>query len=187
VDRMSTRGPGNGLTLIELLLALVVLCVAVTLASPLLGSLLAHNRLEADAKRLLGALRLARSEAVQGNGVVSVCPARVLAGSEPRCAGSYRDGWIVYANRDRGAQRQPATDRLLGVFAGLPPGYRVTNRRDTRAASSQINYLPDGTTHRNLTLQICPPRADVAPLSIVLNSVGRARLQRDWGTCTPGM
>lgn len=184
MDRMSTSGPDRGLTLIELLIALLVFCAILTLASPLLGSLLANNRLEAESKRLLGALRLARSEAVHGNTVVSVCPALVGEGGEPRCAGSYSDGWIVFSNSDRDGQVQTATDRVLGVFAGLPPGYRVANRQDTRVVSSQINYLPDGTTHRNLTLQICPPRGDVASLSIVLNLVGRARLQRDWGTCT---
>jgi hypothetical protein len=79
---------------------------------------------------------------------------------------------------------ESASDRIMRVFAPLPAGYRVTNRRGNRAAGDLVTYLPDGSTRRNTTLQICPPQgASAGPWSVVINLVGRPRLARKWGKC----
>jgi type IV fimbrial biogenesis protein FimT len=76
------------------------------------------------------------------------------------------------------------TDKVLRAFEGLPPGYRLTNRKGTRAAFELINYLPDGSSHSTRTLLFCPPpQVTGQSLSIVINIVGRARLAKGWGIC----
>tara|TARA_R110002049_G_scaffold118933_4_gene273054 strand:- start:10178 stop:10507 length:330 start_codon:yes stop_codon:yes gene_type:complete len=100
---------------------------------------------------------------------------------EARCDADYTDGWLVFADPNRDGVVEPGVDRILRVFEGLPAGFAVTNRLGTRAASEIIHYLPDGSAHRNLTLQLCAPQA--RSISVVLNIVGRARLVRHWGSC----
>jgi len=189
VDRNSPyrRGagvsPATGLSLVEVLVVLVIVAIALGIGVPGLGGLLAETRLQTESRRLLGALNLARSEAILRNQPVSVCPVDAREPGVANCTGTYSDGWMVFANVDRDRAVDPA-DRVLRLFEGLPPGYRVTNRSGTSAVNALINYAPDGSAHRPLTLQFCPPVGGAAaPLSIVLNIVGRARLQRDWGTC----
>jgi len=184
VDRMSLRRPASGLTLIELMIVLVVLAVTLSLGAPLFQNLLHNNRLRADASRFLGAINLARSEAVMRNVPVSICPSTMAVTGQAECSGNYTSGWIVFSNADKDRVVDAGTDEVLHVFEGLIPGYRLTNRSGTKAAFELINYLPDGSSHSNRTLLFCPPlRTSMQSLSIIINIVGRARLTGGWGEC----
>jgi len=184
VDRMSHRAPNSGLSLVELLVVMSIAAIVLASSAPALRATVLDNRLERDSKRLLSAINLARSESIMRNVAVSLCPSAMAQTGHALCDGTYADGWIVFTNAGKDTTVQADTDVVLRVFEGLPAGYLVTNRRGTRTVSTRINYLPDGSAHRNLTLQLCPPDgAPAEPRSIVLNIVGRARLARDWGTC----
>jgi type IV fimbrial biogenesis protein FimT len=184
VDRMSPRGPACGLTLIELMIVLVVLAITLSVGTPLFQKQLQSNRLRAESSRFLGAINLARSEAVMRNLPVSICPSAMAVTGQATCSGTYAGGWIVYSNTDKDKVVDAGTDEVLQVFEGLPPGYRLTNRSGTSAAFELINYLPDGSSHSSRTLLFCPPqRTSLQSLSIVINIVGRARLAGGWGEC----
>jgi len=174
----------DGFTLVEMMIVLVVLAVAISVGTPLMRDMLHRNKLRAESTRFLGALNLARSEAVMRNLPVSICPSSMAVTGTPECAGIYANGWIVFANADRDKTVDNGTDQVLRVFEGLPAGYSLTNRSGTRESFELINYLPDGSSHSNRTLQFCPPRGVSTPgLSIVINIVGRARLVGGWGEC----
>jgi type IV fimbrial biogenesis protein FimT len=184
VDRNSSRYPIGGFTLIELLIVLVVLATILSIGTPMMQRQLHSNRLHAETSRFLGAINLARSEAVMRNLPVSICPSPMAQTGNPECAGTYADGWIVFSNRDRDKVVDAGADEVLQAFEGLPHGFQLTNRSGTRAAFELINYLPDGSSHNTRTLMFCPPRQSVVQsLSIVLNIVGRARLVAGWGQC----
>ena len=158
MDRMLPRGPARGLTLIELMIVLVVMATALSIGEPLMQNLLHSNRLRAESIRFLGAINLARSEAVMRNQPVSICPSAMAVTGKAECSGTYEAGWIVFANADRDKVVDASTDEVLRIFEGLPPGYRLTNRSGTRTAFKLINYLPDGASHSNRTLLFCPPQ-----------------------------
>jgi type IV fimbrial biogenesis protein FimT len=184
VDRMSPRGPTGGLTLIELMIVLVVLAITLSVGLPLFQNQLHSNRLRAESSRFLGALNLARSEAVMRNLPVSICPSAMAVTGQAKCSGTYAGGWIVFSNADKDKEVDTGTDEVLQVFEGLPPGYRLTNKSGTSAAFALINYLPDGSSRSNRTLLFCPPQqTSMQSLSIVINIVGRARLTGGWGEC----
>jgi type IV fimbrial biogenesis protein FimT len=186
VDRKSLQKPWSGFTLLELMIVLVVLAVILVLGVPSMQSLLHRNRLRSEAGRLMVAINMARSEAIMRNSPVSICPSQMTVSGQAVCSGIYADGWIVFGNPDKDSVVDPDTDEVLRVFGGLPPGYTLTNRAGTRDALALINYLPDGSSHRNRTLLICPTRGStVSPLSIVINIIGRPRLARNWGQCSP--
>jgi len=186
VDRKSLWYPAKGFTLVELMVVLVVLAATLTVSLPAMHRLLQNNQMRVQASRLLGAINLARSEAVMRNTPVSICPSSMAFTGEAVCSGVYADGWIVFSNADRDRVVDSGADAVLRVFAGLPHGFTLTNRAGTRAAFELINYLPDGSSHSNRTLHLCSPtRASVQPLSIVINIVGRPRLARNWGECLP--
>lgn len=184
MDRMSTRTLVSGFTLIELMIVLVVLAVMLSVATPMFTRLLHNNQLRQEAHRLLETINLARSEAVKRNLPVSICPSDMAVTGQALCTGTYAGGWIVFSNADKDKVVDIQADQVLQVYGGLPPGYQLTNRSGTRAAYKLINYLPDGSSHSNRTLLICPPpHATTMSLSIVINIVGRARLAREWGEC----
>ncbi|MCB1842022.1 MAG: GspH/FimT family pseudopilin [Halioglobus sp.] len=176
-----TARPLRGLGLIELLVVMVMLAVTLLAGTPVLAGIVQENRLLAGSQRLLMAVNLARTEAVMRNTVVSICPSAMARTDVAACAGGYAQGWLVFADAQGDSHFQAATDTVLRSFEGLPRGYELTNRRGTRVATEVIRYRPDGSAHRNLTLQLCAPGG--GSISVVLNIVGRARLERDWGDC----
>lgn len=174
---MSNTITVKGLTLVELMLVLVVLAIVATASAPAMRGLLQGNQLRLESHRLLAALNLARSEAILRNKPVSLCPSPMARTGVAGCSGTYEEGWLVYTNPDRDKVVDTGTDEVIQVFAGMPPGYRLTNRSGTRTAFELINYLPDGTSRSNRTLLFCPPPPVAAPSrSIIINTVGRARL-----------
>lgn len=173
--------PAGGFSLVELLVVLAMLAATLVIGTPVLAGIVQENRMIASSQRLLMAVNLARTEAIMRNTAVSICPSAMARTDVAVCAGSYAKGWLVFVDANRDSHFQAATDTLLRSFEGLPSGYQLTNRLGTRAAREFIHYLPDGSAHRNLTLQVCAP--DGRSISVVLNIVGRARLERDWGRC----
>lgn len=184
MDRMSLRRHAGGFSLIEMMIALLVLATALSAGAPLLQNMLHSNRLRAEAGRFLDAINLARSEAVMRNQPVSICPSAMASTGKAQCAGTYAGGWIVFANQDKDKVVDAGTDEVLRVFDSLPPDYRLTNRSGSKAAFELINYLPDGSSHSNRTLLFCPPQHTTGQSqSIIINIVGRARLIGGWGEC----
>ena len=184
MDRMSSYNPESGLSLIEMMIVLVVVASSLSIGTPLMQNLVHGNRLRAESSRFLGAINLARSEAVMRNQVVSICPSEMAQTGKAECSGTYEAGWIVFSNQDKDKVVDAGTDEVLQIFEGLPQGYRMKNRSGTKSAFTLINYLPDGTSHSNRTLLFCPPQqVQVPSLSIVINIVGRARLAGGRDAC----
>tara|TARA_R110002049_G_scaffold114812_23_gene266224 strand:+ start:2910 stop:3422 length:513 start_codon:yes stop_codon:yes gene_type:complete len=167
-----------------MMIVLVVLATLLSVGLPMMRGQLATSRLQSETSRFLGAINLARSEAVMRNQPVSLCPSAMAETGVAQCSGIYAAGWIVFTNADRDAVVDAGLDEVLQIFSGLPAGYQLTNRSGTRDASRLINYLPNGSSHSPRTFLFCaPPDSAAAPLSIVMNIVGRARLAEGWGEC----
>ena len=91
--RLFTRG----FTLVELLVVIALLAILATIAIPNFATLIANNRATAAANDLLGAMFLARSEAVKLNNPMVITPN----------GGNWAAGWSITRNdvpvRTRGA------------------------------------------------------------------------------------
>lgn len=173
-----------GVTLVELLVVLALMGVALVITSEPLRALRDKNHQSVQVARFLESLRLARAEAVMRNMPVTICPSRMFASGAPNCAGPYSHGWIVFANQDSDRAIDAGVDRVIRVFEGLPEGFSVMNRGGEAHAGQVISYLPDGSSRSNQTLLFCPPPDSRAePTSIVINNVGRPRLQQERTAC----
>ncbi len=174
----------RGFTLVELLIALLVLSVTFAVTTPLLRGLVEGNRLSFESRRFFRAVNLARHEAVMRNQTVTICPSQMAESGLAQCSGFFEQGWIVFTNADRDSDVDAATDEVLEVFAALPPGYRLLNRLGTKREWRQFNYLSNGSAHSNRTLVFCPPSTAVTdPVAVVINIIGRARLESGVGEC----
>lgn len=174
----------RGLTLIELLVTLIVLSITLTAGAPALQRLVQGNHLRAEAARLISALNLARSEAILRNSPVSLCPGEAVPDTVAACDGVFADGWIIFSNPDRDSRLDAPAEEFIRSFAAIPDGYTLSNRSGTRPFAEIITYLPDGSSRRNRTLLLCAPvGATLKGIGIVLNRVGRARVEQGDGTC----
>lgn len=73
---MHYRSRNSGFTLIELMVALVVLGIVVAIGLPSLRDFLVSNRLTGDINSFVGLANYARSEAISRNQKVIICPKR---------------------------------------------------------------------------------------------------------------
>lgn len=182
MKRISRVRAHRGLTLVEMMIALVLLATLLNLSVPAFSRLQGNLLLRSSAHRLVAAINLARAEALGRKLPVSLCPST----GGLSCAGDYSDGWLLFQDTDRDQRLDPGSEEVLFLGQGMPDGYTVTDRSGRHAAAESINYYPDGTVRRNRTLLLCAPwEKGVAPYSIVLNFVGRVRVAQGEGHC-PG-
>ncbi|MFK7976313.1 MAG: GspH/FimT family pseudopilin [Halioglobus sp.] len=174
----------SGFTLIEMLIVVAVVAIGLSLAAPSWHALVQKNQLRQSAAHLLDSVVAARSEAVLRNLPVTLCPSAMHESGEPECDGHYGDGWIVFANADKDREVDADEDEVLHVYPPLPSSIGLTNKAGTANISAAIHYLPDGSSRRNMTLMLCSIRLpSLSSLSLVLNIVGRPRMQAGWGEC----
>jgi type IV fimbrial biogenesis protein FimT len=128
--------PSRGYTAIELLFTVAIAALVLALAVPNFRNFVLNNRAAEEANALIGALAMARSEAVTRGIPVSVCSStdNVSCADDP----DWSTGWIVFtdANAPLGsvdAGAQPDT-----VLRALPP------LRDGSVLAADANFVSYG-------------------------------------------
>jgi type IV fimbrial biogenesis protein FimT len=104
--------PAHGVSLLEFLLALCLLGLLSALAAPSFYAALQRHRVDVAREELLGALQLARAEALrQGVGVVverlNSCSSVVISANNWSC------GWQIYPDLNANNSRDEPTEAVL--------------------------------------------------------------------------
>lgn len=85
----------NGFTLVELLVAIVVVTILLAMAVPAMQEFIKNNRVAAQTNRLILAIQQARSEAVKRGSATVLCAANSdLTGCSADT--NWTNGWIVF-------------------------------------------------------------------------------------------
>lgn len=160
-----------GFTLTELMVALSIAGMLLTIGIPSFSSAIVSNRLSSNTNELVAALNLARSEAVRrGDHVV------VRKNGE-----NWENGWRVFVDIDRATTASKnifnsSTDIELRVFSALPATYTL---RGNNNVENFIRYQPDGTSNTIGSFALCDAGNINGARLLVVNSVGRVRIAPD--------
>lgn len=170
----------HGFTIIELMIVLVIAAITLGLALPSFSNLIRNNELATARDSLLASFQFARSEAVNRNIEVSICPSS--NGTTCTAGASWADGWIVYA--DTGVGLNSTIGQVLKVvqetkaiqathnaaMAGLSPALFVRYEPQGFAAylapisAQNICFsAPDGAT-RSRGIAIATGTGQVRPI-----------------------
>lgn len=128
------NGRRNGFTLIELMVTVSVAAVLLAIGIPSLSRLIASNRIATQTNEFVGALNLARSEAVRRSQFVSV---RSTAGTI-----DFSGGWKIFIDPDFDGTIAASAD-VLRESSGLSG--RVSLKRVTRTGSGCSGTYSDAT------------------------------------------
>jgi len=90
---------------------LAIAGVLLSVAIPSMRSMTLNNAIVSCRDSLAGAIKMARSEAVNTQSVVTICPSVNQSG----CGGDWADGWIVFADDDESGTRNNSSERLVDV------------------------------------------------------------------------
>lgn len=190
----------SGFTLIELIIALVILGVVAVGVVPTVSDIMTRNRSSSITNEFLGALNYARSEAVTRTRSTTMCRIDSTAGScthanvgagkcvcattnTSEAADGWEDGWLTFVDIDGDAVVETADgDELLQVQAPLGGGFTIRGNSD---ATDNISFGSNGTTEgiSAATIAVCAPGTDFSEGSsrmatargITLIATGRAR------------
>lgn len=161
----------RGFTLIELLVALAIVAVLLAVAVPTFSAQIHDARARAAGQAFYSAVMTARNIARGQQVPTRLCP---LAGGPAvaTCGEDYSLGAVVIADK-------PSGPEVIRAWP-LGDGVAVWNRAGDRTVSSVVRFAPSGLGNRNLTLSACSGGKNWA---LILNRIGRPRLQRDTGHC----
>lgn len=162
----------QGFTLLELMITVFIAILLTAIGIPSFMGLIRDSRMTTNTNDFLTALSYARSEAATRNTTVTI---QSKSGTNL----DWKDGWDVYIDADVDSTVDPG--ELLKTHDALPNGYSLT--ANNAVFDSQIEYLPSGliSTNINGTFHLCLDNDASTARSVVINSLGRARIARGLG------
>lgn len=182
----------KGFTLVELLVTVAVFLILIGVGVPSFVSAMKNSRLNADYGELVGALYLARSEAVKRTGFVTVCARQ----SDTSCGANWENGWLVFTD-NAGAGQQ------IGQVDGDDEILNISEGTDTRTVSSNASIAPDPSSASHATPQtlvrynpqgsnnwsggtftLCDDRGEESARAVNVVLTGDIRKGRDDGSST---
>lgn len=173
----------SGFTLVELLIAVAVTGVLLSIATPGFQSLMQDARQVTSYNKVANVLRFARSEAIKRSVAVSVCP----RASNTTCGTDWSKGMLVYD--DATANGAPGvldgTDSVVRVAKMNPAGITVSASaiiRPQTSASKQNSIRFNGrgqTNWANGTWLLCDARGDKEARALIIGGAGISRRAYD--------
>lgn len=165
------KSKNAGMTLIELLVALAILAVALSLGAPTFSSLVQHARESNSYHLLTASLATARLTAVRSGTPVTACPSS--NGITCRNDDVWETGWLIYA--DPGRADQPAD--INAVLQHIDERGGGLQLRST-TGRPRVRFSPDGWSYgNNVTIRLCASGGKFLG-QVVVNNAGRPRTER---------
>ncbi|WP_051516704.1 GspH/FimT family pseudopilin [Herbaspirillum sp. RV1423] len=139
---MMHERPPRGFTLPELLIVFAIVGVLLAAGMPSFRAYTQSQRLTTTANEFLGALHLARSEAIQRGSRVDLAP---------RDGNDWESGWLVFVNKPGDGNLQfDAGDLLIYSRERVAAGLRIATTLSDKSAP-YIAYNGNGRTRTNLS------------------------------------
>ncbi len=168
----------KGFTLLELMVTVSIVGIVLSLAAPSARDMINSAESRSGFRNISSALSLARSEAVNRQGTVSVCPTT----NRTDCGTNWSAGFIVF--RDINANGSiDAGDTIIRVFDALGAGLTLTHSMTD--GSPTRDYVRYGESAMLLATAdagnfvVCDSRGAIQAKAIVINATGQLRPATD--------
>ncbi|MCG8535648.1 MAG: GspH/FimT family pseudopilin [Pseudomonadales bacterium] len=157
----------NGFSLIELMMAILVLSIVISLGAPSFSGSIQNNRIKSQSNAMNGAISFVRTEAVKRNSSVSMC----ASSNQSSCTGNWEQGWIIFDDPD-GSGSLTGGETILKIGETLAGENTL---RLTGSSTSSITFDNQGRTTSSSTFTFCDDREEAKAIGIVINVSGQTR------------
>lgn len=161
--------PNRGFTLVEMMLAVAVLAILLSIGLPAFGGLIDNQRMDSSVNSLVRGIQFTRTEAIRRNRHVTMTPLQQ----------DWNDGWVIFLDTNHNGrhdvgeqilrQEQPALISHIHANTNIA-GYLRYN------AQGESELLNGG--FQSGTFSLCPRQPGVQGRKVIINRVGRARTER---------
>ena len=170
MQNMGTKRPQLGFTLVELMIVVVIAAVLLSIAVPGFRNVILANSVTSKVNEIVGAMQVARNEAVTRNTRVTFCPMDADDAEDCDADGSLQDGWIVFNDLDD----DETVDDDEEIFAASTGTAEEMSFDPTGLV---VDFRADGTAVEGggVTLTVC--RGEFAS-QLALEATGRAAAKK---------
>ena len=163
----------TGLTIIELMIAIAVLSIVLSIGVPSFERIMVTNQLAGQANNFISSINFARSEAVKRKQDIVICH----TGPSNDCSGSdgYEDGWMVYVDIDRDASFDSGTETIIWSNDELSSNLALTGDGNLQ---DEIVFRGSGRPEAgyNGSLTLCKDNELTKSRVLVISLTGRVRV-----------
>jgi type IV fimbrial biogenesis protein FimT len=159
-----------GFTLLEMIIAVSISAILLTIAVPSFSASRLNSQLRASANDLVASVNLARNEALKRNRPVTLCVSN--ADGSSCAAGNWGQGWVVMMG---------ATP--IHSVSAVAQGFRIT---ETTSGATSLEFQSTGVDTTPASFTVCRAAPNLGNQERVVNvdATGRASVRRTTsGTC----
>ncbi|MDT8451245.1 MAG: GspH/FimT family pseudopilin [Gammaproteobacteria bacterium] len=180
----------TGYSLIELMVALAVLAIIISVGLPQMSVFFKGGRMVTIPNELLAGLHIARSEAIKRNSRVTICKSTNADAVSPVCATgaeNWDSGWFVFVEGQGVGEVGEYTSvdgAILKVNTGVENN-KATIIADSTAIADYVTFTSRGTpklangASQSGLFRVCDDRGISSARGVVLNASGRVRVTQD--------
>ncbi|MCW8107373.1 GspH/FimT family pseudopilin [Alteromonas ponticola] len=159
----------KGLTLVEMMIALAIMAILITVVAPNVQTILMQNRIVADINNLSAAIKHARFTAVDEQTAVTFCP----TSNYTHCASSWALAKMVFIDSNGNGLR----DDSEAIILSADP---LSSSNSVSGATGAVQFSANGGTDLNAAVTICPDNGDVNLASaLIVTLYGRVTTAQD--------
>lgn len=162
----------NGFSMVELMVVIAIVAVLLTIGLPGFQDTLQRNRVATMTNEVIGALSLARSEAIRTTRGGGMC----ASSDGATCGGTWDQGWVVWANQGEVNTTLDAGDLLIRRVDPHPNMTISVSATAGGAAASRVAFDARGrvTTPSSITLSPAScPRGRALVRTMRINASGQ--------------
>lgn len=168
-NNMWMKHTQKGMTLLEMLVALAVVAIVLTVVAPNVQTIVAKNRTTSEINELSGIIQFARFTAIDQSSTAIVCPSANYAS----CGTNWNLPKIVFVDNNANNVRDTSEPLLMSTTA-------ITSNNSMTGPASPIVFYDSGAANDSASIKICPNNNDAKlARSINVNAQGRVRVSVD--------
>lgn len=169
INYLAFKKRQQGVTLLEMMIALAVSAIVLTLVAPNVQSILVKNKITAEINEMSGVLQFARFTAVDERSTTIVCPSSDFSS----CGNNWDDPKIVFIDANANDARDADEPLLLS-------SQTIANTNNMTSSANLIRFLDIGGTDTPAIIKLCPNSNDAKySRALIVTLQGRTRISID--------